>query len=102
MEENKSDSGNIKENQISSLIQSILSLKTIKLSGIKTESSEIKLSRRLHERSCPKLSEKIARYLITRYEIDNNKFPSKIELIQMMIDFLGNIISLIWLPTKIL
>ena len=91
MEGNKSDSENIRDIQINLLIQSILSLKLIKSSGIKKESSEIKLSRRLYERSYPKLSEKIARYLITRYEIDNNKLPSNIEIFQMMTDFLGNI-----------
>jgi hypothetical protein len=91
MEGYKSDSENKRDIQINSLIQSILSLKIIKSNGIKKESSEIKLARRLYERSYPELSEKIARYLITRYEIDNNKLPSNIEIIQMMIDFLGNI-----------
>ena len=91
MEGYKSDSENKRDIQINSLIQSILSLKIIKSNGIKKESSEIKLARRLYERSYPELSDKIARYLITRYEIDNNKLPSNIEIIQMMIDFLGNI-----------
>ena len=91
MERNKSDLENKRDIQINSLIQNILSLKSLKSNEAKKESSEIKLARRLHERSYPKLSEKIACYLITRYEIDNNKFPSEIEVIQMMTDFLGNI-----------
>ena len=90
MKRNKSDLENTRDFQINSLIQSVLSL-TIKSSGTKKESTEIKLARRLHERSYPKLSEKIARYLITRYEIDKNRLPSNIEVIEMMTDFLGNI-----------
>ena len=91
MEKFKSDSETEKDNQINDLIQSILSLKKIKSNETKKESPEIKLARRLSQRSYPKLSEKIAFYLITRYEIDYNKLPSREDLIQLMIDFLGNI-----------
>lgn len=91
MENFKSDSENKRDNQINNLIQSILSLKRIKSNGTIKESPEIKLARRLCQRSYPKLSEKIALYLITRYEIDYNKLPKREDFIQMMIDFLGNI-----------
>ena len=91
MEKFKSDSETERDNQINDLIQSILSLKKIKSNETIKESPEIKLARRLSQRSYTKLSEKIAFYLITRYEIDYNKLPSREDLIQLMIDFLGNI-----------
>jgi len=91
MEKLITDSEKERDNQINHLIQSILSLKRNKSNGIIKESPEIKLARRLSQRSYPKLSEKIAFYLITRYEIDNNKLPSREDIIQMMIDFLGSI-----------
>ena len=73
------------------LILSLISIKRQLDKENKNETSEIKLGRRLEERSYPKLSEKILRHLISRYEIDNNKLPTKKELIKMMINFLGNI-----------
>ena len=51
------------------------------------ESEEIKLARRLKQSSNEKLSEEI----ISRYEIDNNKLPTKIPLIVLIINYLGNI-----------
>ena len=82
---------NEREKEIKDLIKNILTLKRIILNENMFESQEKKLKKRLLQRSYPKLSEKIAFYLIERYEIDNNKLPSKEILIQMMIDFLGNI-----------
>ena len=86
-EEKKNGKNIIKEE----LIQSILSIKRQKEKEGKKEPKEIKLGRRLEQRSNPKLSEKILEHIITRYEIDNNKLPSKKELIDKMINFLGNI-----------
>lgn len=80
-----------KERKINELIESILCIERKKREENKDESIEIKLGRRLEQRSYDKLSEEILEHLITRYEIDNNDLPSKNELIKMMFNFLGNI-----------
>jgi hypothetical protein len=77
--------------KIKSLIQCILNINRKKGKEKINENPEIKLARRLEQRSYKKLTEEIALYLIMRYEIDNNKLPSKEELIHRMINFLGNI-----------
>ena len=77
--------------QRESIIKNILNIKRNIENEKNNETSEIKLGRRLEQRSYNKLSEEILEHLITRYEIDNNKLPTKEELIDMMIDFLGNI-----------
>ena len=78
--------------KIKTLIQYILNINRKKGKEIINEKPEIKLARRLEQRSYKKLSEEIALYIIIRYEIDNNnKLPSKEELIHKMINFLGNI-----------
>ena len=86
-EEEKEEKDKIKKE----LIQSIISTKRQKDKENKDETKEIKLGRRLEERSNQKLSEKILEHIITRYEIDNNILPSKNELIEKMINFLGSI-----------
>ena len=86
--DNKSNerSDNIKE-----LVNYILNLKRRKGRENRNEPPEIKLGRRLQQRSYEELSYEMILYLISRYEIDNNKLPSKEELVEMMINFLGNI-----------
>ena len=92
MKNEKKNIGNKRMIKINNLIHYILSLKRKKIKENKNESSEVKLARRLEERSNIILSEEIALNLIIKYEIDNNnKLPSKDELIQLMIYFLGNI-----------
>ena len=87
---NKLDNKRIKK--IKTLIQYILNLKRKKIKeNNNNEKPEIKLARRIEQRSNKNLTEKIALYLIIRYEIDNNKLPKIDELIQNMIEFLGNI-----------
>lgn len=49
------------------------------------------MGRRLEQRSYEKLSKEILEHIITRYEIDNKKLPTKENLIDLMINFLGNI-----------
>ena len=80
-----------KEREIEDLIQKILSIKRQKDKENINETDEIKLGRRLEERSYQKLSEEILEHIIKRYEIDNNKLPSKKLLIKLMINYLGNI-----------
>ena len=77
--------------EIGNLIQNILNIKRQKEQEGKDESPEIKLGRKLEQRSDPELSEQILKHIITRYKIDNNKLPQQEELINLMIDFLGNI-----------
>ena len=77
--------------EIGNLIQNILNIKRQKEQEGKDESPEIKLGRKLEQRSDPELSEQILMHIITRYKIDNNKLPQQEELINLMIDFLGNI-----------
>jgi ATP-dependent exoDNAse (exonuclease V) alpha subunit len=61
-----------KEKEIKNLINSILSIKRQKGNEHENESPEIKLGRRLVQRSFKKLSEQILDYLIERYDIKNN------------------------------
>ena len=77
--------------EIRNKIQNILNIRRQKEQESKDESPEIKLGRRLEQRSNPALSELILEHIITRYKIDNNKLPNQEELINLMIDFLGNI-----------
>jgi len=76
---------------IKDLIESIINIKRQINKENNSEIPEVKLGRRLEQRSNMKLSEEILDHLITRYQIDNNKLPCKEELINMMIKFLGNI-----------
>ena len=79
---------NNKEKTKEDLIQYIVNIEIEK----KLENNdEKKLAKRLKERSLPNLTKKILYHLITRYEIDNNKLPSKQELVEIMTNFLGNI-----------
>ena len=80
-----------KKREISELIQSILNIKRQKRKENINETPEIKLGRRLEQRSYEKLSKEILEHLIIRYEIDNDKLPSRENLINLMIKFLGNI-----------
>ena len=75
----------------SELIQSILNIKRQEINENINETPEIKLGRRLEQRSYKKLSKEILEHIITRYEIDNDKLPSREKLIGLMINFLGNI-----------
>ena len=75
----------------SELIQSILNIKRQEINENINETPEIKLGRRLEQRSYKKLSKEILEQKITRYEIDNDKLPSREKLIDIMINFLGNI-----------
>ena len=80
-----------KEGIINDLIKNILSIKRqTEQEGI-NETSIIKLGRRLEQRSNEKLSKQILEHIITRYLIDNMTFPTRNELIKLMINFLGNI-----------
>ena len=80
-----------KETIINNLIQDILSIKRqIDYEGLK-EKPIIKLGRRLEQRSNEKLSKEILQHILTRYLIDNITFPTRDELIKIMINFLGNI-----------
>ena len=74
------------------LIQSILNIKRQieKENNIK-EAPEIKLGRRLEQRSNQKLSKEILEHIITSYNIDNNQLPTREKLIELMIKYLGNI-----------
>ena len=76
---------------INVLIQSILNIRRQEANENINETPEIKLGRRLEQRSCEKLSKEILDHIITRYEIDNGKLPSREKLIDLMINFLGNI-----------
>ena len=82
---------NNKEEKIKDLINDILSLKRKKEKEGNNVSKEIKLARRLEQRSNEKLSEEILDNIISRYEIDHNKLPTKKILIRLMINYLGNI-----------
>ena len=82
---------NNKEEKIKDLIKDILSLKRQKEKEGNNESEEIKLARRLEQRSNEKLSEEILDNIISRYEIDHNKLPTKKIFIRLMINYLGNI-----------
>ena len=89
---NKNDKHDSKRTKkIKELIKFILSLNRKKSQENQYESIEKKLARRLDQRSYKKLTEEMTFYLIVRYEIDNNKLPSKEELIQILTEFLGNI-----------
>ena len=79
------------ESIIKDLIKSIISIKRQINKENNNETPEVKLGRRLEQRSAIKLSEEILDHLITRYQLDNNKLPNKEELINMMINFLGSI-----------
>ena len=79
------------ESIIKDLIKNITSIKRQINKENNNEMPEVKLGRRLEQRSSLKLSEEILDHLITRYQLDNNKLPNKEELINMMINFLGNI-----------
>ena len=89
----KIESSFYKEEEIKNLIKSILKIKRQKEKEKENENEPptIKLGRRLAERSFKKLSEQILDYLIERYDIDHRRLPTKEELIDMMIKFLGNI-----------
>ena len=80
-----------KKRKINELIQSILNIKRQEANENKNETLEIKLGRRLEQRSYDKLSKEILEHIITRYEIDNKVLPTREELIKLMINFLGNI-----------
>jgi len=80
-----------KKGEINELIQSIINIKRQEAKENINETPEIKLGRRLEQRSYKKLSKEILENLILRYEIDNNKLPSRENLINLMINFLGNI-----------
>lgn len=80
-----------KKRKIENLIQSILNIKREKEKESDNETLEVKMSRRLEERSDSKLSRSILYHLIQRYEIDNNRLPKKVELMKSMVNFLGNI-----------
>ena len=74
------------------LIQSILNIKRqIEKENSINETPEIKLGRRLEQRSNQKLSKEILEHIITSYKIDNNQLPTREKLIELMIKFLGNI-----------
>ena len=79
------------ESIIKDLIKSIISIKRQINKENNNETPEVKLGRRLEQRSAIKLSEEILDHLITRYQLDNNKLPNKEELINKMINFLGSI-----------
>ena len=79
------------ESIIKDLIKSIISIKRQINKENNNETPEVKLGRRLEQRSTIKLSEEILDHLITRYQLDNNKLPNKEELINKMINFLGSI-----------
>ena len=80
-----------KKKKIENLIQSILNIKREKEKESDNETLEVKMSRRLEERSDSKLSRSILYHLIQRYEIDNNRLPKKVELMKCVVNFLGNI-----------
>ena len=82
---------NKRTKKIKELIKFIINLNRKKSQENQYEPIEIKLARRLDQRSYKKLTEEMTFYLIVRYEIDNNKLPSKEELIQILTNFLGNI-----------
>ena len=73
------------------LIQSIINIRRQKKKESTKEKPEVKLGRRLEQRSYEKLSKEILEHIIRRYEIDNNKLPTREILIDLMINFLGNI-----------
>ena len=81
----------IRKKIINELIQSILNIRRQKKKEKENEKPEVKLGRRLEQRSYEKLSKEILEHIITRYEIDNKKLPTKENLIDLMINFLGNI-----------
>ena len=81
----------IRKKIINELIQSILNIRRQKKKEKENEKPEVKLGRRLEQRSYEKLSKEILEHIITRYEIDNKKLPSRENLIDLMINFLGNI-----------
>ena len=80
-----------KEREKEELINNILNIKRQIEKENDNETLEIKLGRRLEQRSNKKLSKEILEHIITRYEIDNNNLPTKELLIKLMNDFLGNI-----------
>ena len=80
-----------KKREMNELIQTILNIKRKETCENINETLEIKLGRKLEQRSYDKLSKEILEHIIIRYEIDNNKLPSREELIDLMINFLGNI-----------
>ena len=82
---------NKRTKKIKELIKFIINLNRKKSEENQYEPIEIKLARRLDQRSYKKLTEEMTFYLIIRYEIDNNKLPSKEELIRILTNFLGNI-----------
>ena len=91
MNEEREFKYHIKKKQINELIQSILTIRRQEANENINETPEIKLGRRLKQRSYEKLSKEILEHIITRYEIDNDKLPSREKLIELMINFLGNI-----------
>ena len=80
-----------KKRKINELIQAILNIKREETNENISENPEVKLGRRLEQRSYEKLSKEILEHIITRYEIDNKKLPTRENLIELMINFLGNI-----------
>ena len=91
MEEKEIESEEEKKDPKESLIESILEIKRQKDEEDEDETPEVKLGRRLEQRSYRKLSKQILDHIITRYEIDYNKLPTEQKLIEMMINYLGNI-----------
>ena len=80
-----------RETTINNLIKDILNIKRqIDYEGI-NEKPIIKLGRRIEQRSNEKLSKQILEHIIARYLIDNITFPTRDELIKLMINYLGNI-----------
>ena len=80
-----------RETTINNLVKDILNIKRqIDYEGI-NEKPIIKLGRRLEQRSNEKLSKQILEHIIIRYLIDNITFPTRDELIKLMINYLGNI-----------
>ena len=80
-----------KGRKIKNLIKYILSIKRQKKIENSNETPEVKLGRRLEQRSFQKLSVEIIEHLITRYEIDYHNLPTEEQLVEMMINFLGSI-----------
>jgi hypothetical protein len=81
----------VNKNRMRNLIKNISEIKRQRELENNNESSEVKLGRRLEQRSYKKLSEEILEHLIIRYAMDFNKLPLQQKLIEMMINFLGNI-----------
>jgi len=79
------------KNIMKNLIENISRTKRQRKKENNDETPEVKLGRRLKQRSYQKLSEEILEHLIIRYIMDHNRLPLKENLIEMMVNFLGNI-----------